>query len=325
MNPECGIPFVGVDGSLANIANIIACGLSILFVIYLVIVTSRRKAAVGRVELRLFLVLYLLTLPLQLVTTGSFIQQGSTALTVLTAIHAGIVAATFWALLGNAIVSTQIVEDGTLSSIIVSHKTVSLVPNTQESSAILVLHRGVHRGHHLHLPRRWIHLHLCIRALKSASSPAQCASLRLDDDLAWSVRISYVYSHCPAYPYRPRSAALLYFIIMLYIVLVMLNEIRPTWYYILAAVLFVLSQLDYFLLNKVICNVSSCALWRSVQLTLATQGVNPHRLDGSFVATILETAAVGVLHLAWRSITEGASSSSRWCRIPAHRMHRGLG
>lgn len=42
---------------------------------------------------------------------------------------------------------------------------------------------------------------------------------------------------------------------MLYIVLGILDELRPVWYYILAAVLFVLSQLDYFLLNKVICNV----------------------------------------------------------------------
>ncbi len=73
----------------------------------------------GRVELRLFLILYLLTLPLQILTTGSFIEQGSTALTVLTAIHAGLVAATFWTLLANGIVSTQVVEDGTLSSIIV--------------------------------------------------------------------------------------------------------------------------------------------------------------------------------------------------------------
>ena len=29
------------------------------------------------------------------------------------------------------------------------------------------------------------------------------------------------------------------------------------------------------------------------------------KVDGSFVATILETASVGVLYLAWRSITEG--------------------
>jgi hypothetical protein len=38
---------------------------------------------------------------------------------VLTAIHAGLVAALFWALLANGIVATQVVEDGTPSSLIV--------------------------------------------------------------------------------------------------------------------------------------------------------------------------------------------------------------
>ena len=73
----------------------------------------------GRIELRAFLVIYLLTLPLQLITTGSFLEQG-TALRLLsssTAIHAGAVAALFWTLLGNALVATQIVEDGTPSSL----------------------------------------------------------------------------------------------------------------------------------------------------------------------------------------------------------------
>lgn len=44
---------------------------------------------------------------------------------------------------------------------------------------------------------------------------------------------------------------------MTYIVVGVLNEVRPVWYYVLAAVLFVLSQLDYFLLNKVICQVGN--------------------------------------------------------------------
>ena len=48
------------------------------------------------------------------------LEQGSTALVALTAIHAGLVAALFWSLLANALVATQVVEDGTLSSIIVS-------------------------------------------------------------------------------------------------------------------------------------------------------------------------------------------------------------
>lgn len=73
----------------------------------------------GRVELRAFLAAYLFTLPLQLITTGSFLEQGTTPLVVLTAIHAGAVAALFWMLLCNALVATQVVEDGTPSSLIV--------------------------------------------------------------------------------------------------------------------------------------------------------------------------------------------------------------
>jgi len=84
------------------------------------------------------------------------------------------------------------------------------------------------------------------------------------------------------------SAAFLYVVIMTYIVLTILQETRPMFFYLLAAALFVLSQLDYFLLSRVIC-----------------KGANS-KTDGSFVATILETAAVGVLYLAWRSITESA-------------------
>ena len=73
--------------------------------------------------------------------------------------------------------------------------------------------------------------------------------------MAWSVSPQPAYLRAHIAHLLRCSAALLYFCLMLYIVLGMLNEFRPVWYYILAAVLFVLSQLDYFLLNKVICNV----------------------------------------------------------------------
>jgi hypothetical protein len=81
--------------------------------------TNAPLAPAGRVELRTFLTIYLITLPLQLITTGSLLTQGSTTLVALTAIHAGAVTALFWGLLANAIVATQVVEDGTMSSLIV--------------------------------------------------------------------------------------------------------------------------------------------------------------------------------------------------------------
>ena len=125
----------------------IACAVSTIIVGTLIFFGNRRKAAVGtltfpfllpllitilgRVELIAFLTFYLLSLPLQLVTTGSFLQQGSTALVVVTAVHAGVVVVLFWSLLANAIIATQVVEDGTMSSLIVCfhhhHITVKLI------------------------------------------------------------------------------------------------------------------------------------------------------------------------------------------------------
>ncbi|KZP10804.1 hypothetical protein FIBSPDRAFT_872252 [Athelia psychrophila] len=58
------------------------------------------------------------------------------------------------------------------------------------------------------------------------------------------------------------------------------------WFYALSRVLFVLSRLDYFLLNKLI--------WKGMKA----------KNDGSFVASICETAAVGVVYLARRIITK---------------------
>jgi hypothetical protein len=57
----------------------------------------------------------------------------------------------------------------------------------------------------------------------------------------------------PSHP--TNSTALVYFILMSYIVLRVLNETRPMYWYALAALLFVLSQLAWFLLGKVVCKV----------------------------------------------------------------------
>jgi hypothetical protein len=80
---------------------------------------------------------------------------------------------------------------------------------------------------------------------------------------------------------------------MIWIVVKKLREQRPLVYYMLAGILFVLAQLTYFLLSRPICN-----------------GTNA-KIDGSFLATALETASVIVLYLAWQGITEGSSISPR--------------
>jgi len=252
VNPSCGIPLLNQDGSISNVANIAACGVSIIFVIYLVLHCHRRKAAVGRTELLHFLILYLLTLAFQLVTTGSFLEQGSRPLVIVTAIHAGLVITLFWSLLANALVATQVVEDGTMSSLIPFY-IVSAVTFGVTVYISLDIGLGI------------------TTLIGGVSNPPE--ALR-------SISLFILTSIWPA------LTALLYFIIMSYIVLRILNETRPMWYYVLAAALFILSQLAWFLLSRVICKGSNA------------------KVDGSFVATILETAAIGVLYLAWKAITE---------------------
>lgn len=98
------------DSQLGDIAQIVLASLSTLFILFLIYLTSRRRAAVGRSELRIFFTLYLISLPLGLVSRGGFLVQGGTGLAVVTALEMGVWAGMGWVLLGNGIVATQVVE-----------------------------------------------------------------------------------------------------------------------------------------------------------------------------------------------------------------------
>ncbi|KAH9958376.1 chitin synthase III catalytic subunit [Lactifluus volemus] len=228
-------------------ANILACAFSSFAVIWLITLSHHRKAAVDPC------IPHHLSPhpPLQLLTTGSFLKQGSTALVVFTALHAGAVVALFWTLLGNALVATQLVEDGSPSSLIPFYLlTLVLMAVTTYISLDVAL------------------------TITNTFEPGN------PKDSLHSTALFILTSIWPG------AAALLYFILMTWIVSSVLRERRPLVYYVLAAVLFIFSQLAYFLLSRPICDGSN------------------RKIDGSFIATVLETAAVVVLYLAWRSITE---------------------
>jgi len=251
VNPKCGIPRVGFENSIGNIANILACSFSILVTLWLIVRCNQRKAAVGRIEFRALLLVYLLTLPLQLVTTGSFLEQGTTTLVVFTAIHAGAVAVLFWMLLGNALVATQVVEDGTPSS---------LIPFYVFTAFFMAA-------------TTYISLDVAF-TITSTFEPGD------PKDSLHSVALFILTLMWPG------AAALLYLILMVWIVAGRLHERRPLVYYALAGILFILSQLAYFLLSRPICD-----------------GTNA-KIDGSFIATALDTATIVMLYLGWQGITE---------------------
>ena len=254
----------------------------------------------GRIEFRAFLAVYLFTLLLQLFTTGSFLEQGTTALVVLTAIHAGAVATLFWMLLGNALVATQIVEDGTPSSLIVR-----LVP--YQCLYFLLANGPVSQPYYIltiifMAATTYISLDvaLTITSVLEPGSPEQSlhsTALFVLTSIWPGTCVSLTLPRVPRMvpDATLRSAALFYFILMVWIVARILHEMRPLVYYVLAGILFIFAQLAYFLLSRTICD-----------------GTNA-RIDGSFIATALETATVIMLYLAWQGITEGSCLSYQVC------------
>ncbi|KZP10809.1 hypothetical protein FIBSPDRAFT_899452 [Athelia psychrophila] len=234
-------------------ANIIGYAPSMVICTGPVVVTGRRKAAVGmsrisptsparpltgsrvqqpgRTEIRIFLALYAFRHPFQLITNEAAPPRRHRRGALLEPAR-------------NRIVATQVEEDGS---------TTSIIPFTAIAVAFFAA---------------------MINALHARLLPVFPAQ-RADEHTG--VRAHEVWH---------AAATAIYLVPMAYIVLGVLDEVRPMWFYVPSGVLFVLSQLDHFLLNKLIC-----------------KGVNA-KIDGSFVASICETAAVGVVYLARRRITK---------------------
>ncbi|KAF5329914.1 hypothetical protein D9758_018251 [Tetrapyrgos nigripes] len=257
LNPKCGIPKVSADlgslgaflqsssssssngngfgfsnaypsinwgsgSSLGNIANILACGLSILVILAVLYFVQKRKAAVGRVEMRLLFLVYGLTLVFQILTTTSLLTQGTTALTVLTSIHAGLIPAFFTILFFNAFVSTQIVDDGTLKS---------LAPMSLVSLLFFVATTYISLDTGLAFTNGFAPNSGDVGDIVRLNNPALFVLTSI-----W-----------------PLLCALGYFVLMTYIVLRMLGEYKPFALFLGSAVLFVLSQAAWFLLGRVVC------------------------------------------------------------------------
>jgi hypothetical protein len=126
----------------------------------------------------------------------------------------------FWVLLANGVIATQVVEDGTPAA---------LVPLTIFT---LIIFGGS--------------LYIALDTAFGFTSVFKSTPPEALHNIGLFV-LTCIW---------PPVAAILYFALMTYIVLGVLREFRPIWYFALAFVLFVLSQLDFFLLNKVICRVS---------------------------------------------------------------------
>ncbi|KAL7941686.1 chitin synthase III catalytic subunit [Trichoderma barbatum] len=106
-----GIPLSG-DRQLANVGSIILCGLGIAMATFLILKSDKKKAAVGRREIQLFLFGYILISICEIFSVGG-IPLGGTVRVVFSGIHIGLIIATTWILMLNAVVGYQLLDDGT--------------------------------------------------------------------------------------------------------------------------------------------------------------------------------------------------------------------
>ncbi|BGP22028.1 chitin synthase export chaperone [Rhodotorula toruloides] len=254
VDASCFIPragFVGGEpGYLGNIANLILCGIAVLVGLALAAAAIRRTAAVGRVEMTILFVMYAAVQGLQLADNSALLKQGSLALTWVTAVHVGMLVALFWVLVWVAFLSLQVVEDGTLLSIIPLFG-IGIV--LAVGSGYIALDTG-----------------LTITNYFQSKNPAQIHS-------AWLFSLTIVW---------PAAAAAIYFIIQAGVVARVLREKKPLFTLLAAAFVFALGQAAYYALSHRICTGTHA------------------KIDGSWIATLLETVTIGLIYASWTYITE---------------------
>ncbi|KAI8955890.1 chitin synthase III catalytic subunit [Xylaria longipes] len=106
-----GIPLTSGQ-HLGNLGSILLCGIAIVVSAFLVFRSEQKRAAVGRREMQLFLTGFIIIEIAEIFSVGEF-PLSSKVRIAFTGIHIGMIIATTWVLLMNAVVGFQIVDDGT--------------------------------------------------------------------------------------------------------------------------------------------------------------------------------------------------------------------
>ncbi|KAG8160568.1 hypothetical protein KVR01_010104 [Diaporthe batatas] len=212
-----GIPLSG-GRRLGNLGSILLCAVAIATAIYLILRSERKKAAVGRREMQLFLVGYIVMSICEIFTVGEF-PLSSTVRIAFTGIHIGFIIATTWMLMLNAVVGYQFIDDGTplsLGLILVS-------------AAILLIGTG------------YIALDTGFSWTGKFDSSYEGPNFR---NIALYV----------LYQLAPLIFLVAFYVLETVLVLRVLGETRPMVYLTLAAILFALGQIFNYAISPHICN-----------------------------------------------------------------------
>ncbi|MCJ1399562.1 hypothetical protein MMC11_002764 [Xylographa trunciseda] len=214
-----GIPLANGQ-HLRNLGSILLCGLAIIISILLLWRSERKKAAVGRREMQLFLIGYIIIEICEIFTVGGFPLSTNVRLG-FTAVHLGAITATLWVLLLNGVVGYQLMDDGTpLSLGLILLSAIVLFIGT----GYITLDTALSWTHHFD---------------PSLIYPNQNIGL-------------YV-----MYQLAPLVFLFLFFLLEANLVLRVLGERKPMLYLIAAVILFAIGQIFEYVISIYICTGTS--------------------------------------------------------------------
>lgn len=214
-----GFP-VGGGNNLHNLGSIILNAIAIVVVAFLLWRSQRKKAAVGRREMQLFLLGYILISICAIFTVGGF-PLNSQVRTAFVAIHIAAIVATTWILMLNGVVGYQLLDDGTAVSI-----GLLLI-----SSVILFVGTGY------------------IALDTGFSFTGYWDNTRGQPNQAYALYTLYQLA--------PLVFLVIFFLLEAFLVLRILGERKPMLYLIAAAILFAIAQVFQYVVSPHICEGTS--------------------------------------------------------------------
>ncbi|KAL1306378.1 hypothetical protein AAFC00_005087 [Neodothiora populina] len=221
----CDLRGISLSGGrhLANLGSILLDGLAILITLFLLWRSNRKRAAVGRREMQLFLIGYIVISICEIFTIGGFPLNHATRIG-FSAVHMAAVTATTWILMINGAVGYQVVDDGTVLSL-------GLIFG---SAAALFVGTGY------------------IALDTGFSWTGYWDSTLTAPNRSYSLYTLYLLV--------PLVFLVIYFILETYLVLRVLGEKRPMLYLIGAVLLFAISQIFQYVISVHLCNASNGAI-----------------------------------------------------------------
>ncbi|KAF5021435.1 hypothetical protein F66182_6529 [Fusarium sp. NRRL 66182] len=232
----CELTGISLSGGrhLGNLGSIILAGIAIATAGFLLLRSEKKRAAVGRREMQLFLMGYIIISICEIFSVGEF-PLGDSVRIAFSAIHIGMIIATCWILMLNAVVGYQIIDDGTLLSIVLIIISAGLL---LVGTGYIALDTGFswtgYWDSSYDLPRN---RHIALYVL---------------------------------YQLIPLVFLVAYFVLEAILVIRILGETRPMIYLAVAALLFAIGQVFNYAISRYICDGTSGKIDGSLFQTLFT-------------------------------------------------------